>query len=59
VVNDSDEDVIPKPGKVGREVALEEGYASARQCTINHLAWLTLVIGDLDRVQRISRSTAM
>ncbi|MEA2948886.1 MAG: hypothetical protein QOI40_4216, partial [Alphaproteobacteria bacterium] len=51
--NDNDEDVIPKPGKVGREVTLEEGYASARQCTINHLAWLKLVIGDLDRVQRI------
>jgi enamine deaminase RidA (YjgF/YER057c/UK114 family) len=53
VVNDNDEDVIPRPGKVGREVTLEEGYASARQCTINHLAWLKLVIGDLDRVQRI------
>ena len=53
IVNDNDEDVIPKPGKVGREVSLEDGYASARQCTINHLAWLKLVLGDLDRVQQI------
>ena len=53
IVNDKDEDVIPKPGKVGREVSLDEGYASARQCTINHLAWLKLLLGDLDRVQRI------
>jgi enamine deaminase RidA (YjgF/YER057c/UK114 family) len=53
VVNDKDEDVISTPGKVGREVTLEQGYASARQCTINHLAWLKLALGDLDRVQRI------
>lgn len=53
VVNDRDEDVIPTPGKVGREVTLEQGYASARQCSINHLAWLKLALGDLDRVQRI------
>src|ERR1700687_2982955 len=53
IVNERDEDVIPKPGKVGREVTLEEAYASARQCAINHLAWLKLVLGDLDRVQRI------
>src|ERR1700694_4999585 len=53
IVNDRDEDVIPTPGKVGREVTLEQAYASARQCAINHLAWLKLVLGDLDRVQRI------
>jgi enamine deaminase RidA (YjgF/YER057c/UK114 family) len=40
-------------GTVVNEVTLEEGYASARQCSINHLSWLKLVIGDLDRVQRI------
>ncbi len=53
IVNEKDEDVIPKPGKVGREVTLEEGYASSRQCTINHLSWLKLVLGDLDRIRRI------
>ena len=53
IVNEKDEDVIPTPGKVGREVTLEQGYASARQCAINHLAWLKLTLGDLDRVQRI------
>lgn len=53
VVNEHDEDVIPTPGKVGREVTLEQGYASARQCAINHLAWLKLALGDLDRLQRV------
>ena len=40
-------------GKVGREVTLEQGYASARQCAINHLAWLKVALGDLDRLQRV------
>jgi enamine deaminase RidA (YjgF/YER057c/UK114 family) len=53
VVNANDEDVIPTPGKVGREVTLEQGYASARQCAINHLAWLKVALGDLDRLQRV------
>lgn len=53
IVNDKDEDVIPKPGKVGQEVSLEEGYQSARQCAINHLSWIKSVLGDLDRVVRI------
>ncbi len=45
-------DVIPKPGKVGREVSLEEAYASSRQCAINHLSWLKAYLGDLDRIVR-------
>jgi enamine deaminase RidA (YjgF/YER057c/UK114 family) len=53
IVNDKDEDVIPKPGKVGQEISLDEGYQSARQCAINHLSWIKFVLGDLDRVVRI------
>jgi enamine deaminase RidA (YjgF/YER057c/UK114 family) len=53
VVNESGEHVVPVPGKVGREVTLEQGYASAKLCVINHLAWLKLTLRDLDRVQRV------
>jgi enamine deaminase RidA (YjgF/YER057c/UK114 family) len=53
IVNEKDEDVIPKPGKVGQEISLDEGYQSARQCAINHLSWIKSVLGDLDRVVRI------
>lgn len=45
-------DVIPKPGKVGRDVTLEEAYQSARQCAINHLSWLQAYLGDLERIIR-------
>ena len=57
VVNANGEHVVPTPGKLGREVTVEQGYASARPCTINHLAWLKLVLGDLDRVQRVLKLT--
>jgi enamine deaminase RidA (YjgF/YER057c/UK114 family) len=57
VVNANGEHVVPTPGKLGREVTLEQGYASARQCTINHLAWLKLALGDLDRLQRVLKLT--
>ena len=57
IVNANDEHVIPTPGKLGREVTLEQGYASARQCAINQLAWLKLALGDLDRLQRVLKLT--
>jgi enamine deaminase RidA (YjgF/YER057c/UK114 family) len=53
VVNDKDEDVLTIKGKVGRELTIEEGYQSARLVAINHLAYMTAVIGDLDQVVRI------
>jgi len=53
VVNASDEDVIPLPGKLGDAITLEQGYQSARQCAINHLAWIRAAIGNLDRVRQI------
>lgn len=53
VVNASDEDVIPLPGKLGDTITLAQGYQSARQCAINHLAWIRAAIGNLDRVRQI------
>lgn len=45
-------DIIPKPGKVGRDITLEEAYQSSRQCAINHLSWLNAYLGDLERIVR-------
>jgi enamine deaminase RidA (YjgF/YER057c/UK114 family) len=53
VVDADDRDVIPTPGKVGDQISLEQAYQSARQCAINQLAWIKLVLGDLDRVIRV------
>lgn len=53
IVDAEDRDVIPIPGKVGDQVSLEQAYQSARQCAINQLAWIELVLGSLDRVARV------
>lgn len=53
IVNENDEDVLPINGKVGREVTIEEAYQSARQVTINHLAYMKAVLGDLDQIVQI------
>ena len=45
-------DRIPKPGKVGAELSIEEGYESARLMMINHLAMARAVLGDLDHIER-------
>jgi enamine deaminase RidA (YjgF/YER057c/UK114 family) len=55
VVTDDDQDVIPKAGKVGGELSIEDGYRSARLMAINHLAMARAVLGDLDRVVRVIR----
>jgi enamine deaminase RidA (YjgF/YER057c/UK114 family) len=39
-------------GKVGDKVTLEQGYAMARCCALNHLAIIKSALGDLDRVER-------
>jgi enamine deaminase RidA (YjgF/YER057c/UK114 family) len=57
VVNERGEHVVLTPGRLGREVTLEQGYACARQCVINHLAWLKQALGDLDRLQRVLKLT--
>lgn len=51
--DEDDNDVLPYIGKVGSDLTIEEGYASARLMAINHLAMMKLVLGDLDRVKRI------
>ncbi|HUN45358.1 MAG TPA: RidA family protein [Stellaceae bacterium] len=54
-VGEHDEDYIPKPGKLGAALAIEDGYQSARLMAINHLAMAKAVLGDLDRVDRVIR----
>jgi enamine deaminase RidA (YjgF/YER057c/UK114 family) len=46
-------------GKVGGEVAAEEGYQSARRVALAHLASLKRALGDLDRVTAWLRVFAM
>ena len=45
-------DCIPKPGKLGSELTIEEGYASARWMLLNNLAMAKSVLGNLDRIDR-------
>src|SRR5438105_2178922 len=49
------EDYLPIVGKLGDEVTIDGGYASARLMAINHLAMAKAVLGDLDRVTRVIR----
>jgi len=51
--DENDNDYLPYVGKVGSDLTIEEGYASARLMAINHLAMMKAVLGDLDRVKRI------
>ena len=55
VVGDDDEDMIPQVGKVGDALSIDDGYRSARQMAINHLAMAKVVLGDLDRILRVIR----
>ena len=47
------------PGKVGREVTVEQGYEAARWCALNLLARMKAELGDLDRVTRILKVVGM
>ena len=40
-------------GKLGRELALEQGYEAAKICALNCLGALKQALGSLDRVERI------
>ena len=52
-VKDADgRDYIPKPGKLGAALNIEDGYESARLMMLNHLALAKEVVGDLDRIVR-------
>ncbi len=46
---------LPKTGRVGESVSLEEGHAFARQCILNALAIVKAEVGDLSRVKRVVR----
>ncbi|MFN0096980.1 MAG: RidA family protein [Dehalococcoidia bacterium] len=48
-----------KPGKVPRDLTVEEAYAAARGTAVNLLASLKAEIGDLDRVSRIVKVLGM
>ncbi len=48
-------DTLVYQGKLGAELTVEQGYQSARLCTLNHLAMARAVLGDLDRVERAVR----
>lgn len=45
-------------GKVGDCVTIEQAYAVARDCAINHLAIMKAALGDLDKVARIVKVLA-
>ena len=45
-------------GKLGKQVAVEQGQAAARVCAINLLAQVKAAVGDLDRVTRVVRLAA-
>lgn len=46
---------LPKTGKLGGAITLEEGQAFARQCVLNGLAALKAELGELSRVRRVVR----
>ncbi|MFC1491893.1 RidA family protein [Nitrospinota bacterium] len=48
-------DKLVYQGKLGADLTVEEGYQSARLCTLNHLAMAKSVLGDLDRIERAVR----
>lgn len=48
---------ILQPGKVGRDLSIEEGQAHARIAAINALAILQQELGDLSRISRVVRLT--
>ena len=47
------------PGKLGREVSVEEGAAAARQSAVNCLSAAKSIIGDLDKVQWVVKLLVM
>ncbi len=42
-------------GKLGRELTLEQGYETARQCALNGIAQLRDAAGELSRVRQVVR----
>ena len=50
---------ILNPGKVGRDVNIEQGYAAAQQAAINCLASIKAAIGDLDKLKQVVKLLVM
>lgn len=50
---------VKAQGKLGREVTVEEGYATARAVALSMLASLKQELGDLDRIKRVIRLFGM
>ncbi len=50
-----EEDVLPIRGRLGDQLTVAEGQASARLVAINLLAMACVVVGDLDRVRSVVR----
>ncbi len=48
-----------KKGRVGDALTVEEGYAAARDCTINQIAAAKAVLGDLGRIKRVVKVLGM
>lgn len=50
---------VKHAGKVGRDLTVEEGYATARAVGLSILASLKQQLGDLDRIKRVVRLFGM
>ena len=50
---------VKHTGKLGRDVTIEEGYATARAVALSMLASLKQQLGDLDRIKRVVRLFGM
>jgi hypothetical protein len=50
---------VKAKGKVGRDLTIEEGYATARAVALSMLSSLKQELGDLDRVKRVIRLYGM
>jgi enamine deaminase RidA (YjgF/YER057c/UK114 family) len=40
-------------GRLGEDVAVDDGYRAARVCALNALSVLRAELGDLDRIERV------
>jgi enamine deaminase RidA (YjgF/YER057c/UK114 family) len=50
---------VKHTGKVGKDLTIEEGYATARAVALSILASLKEQLGDLDRIKRVVRLFGM
>ena len=50
---------VLNPGKLGREVTIEQGYQSAQRAMLNCLSTIKASVGDLDKVKRVVKLLCM